>query len=170
MIRTVFGTRCCAAAALLIFSVPIYALYYYVRDKLGIDWRKWLTHRFIDSYFNNRAFYKLAANDEVDNPDQRIADDINVFTQKSLYFLLIIVEQVLQLIAFGGVLWIISPGLVLFLTAYAVVGTLVTSIFFGKVLIGLNYYQLKQEGDFRFRLGAHPRECRIDRLIPRRAT
>lgn len=137
---------------LLICSVPIYAFYYYVRDKLGIEWRKWLTHRFIDSYFNNRAFYKLASSDAIDNPDQRITEDINVFTQKSLYFLLIIVEQALQLIAFGGLLWMISPKLVFLLVVYAVVGTAVTTIFFGQALIGLNYYQLQREGDFRYRL------------------
>jgi putative ATP-binding cassette transporter len=137
---------------LLLFSVPLYAFYYYIRDKLAIDWRKWLTHRFIDSYFNNRAFYKLTANEEVDNPDQRITDDINVFTQKSLYFLLIIFEQTLQLVAFSGVLWMISHELVIFLIVYAVVGTVVTAVFFGKALIGLNYYQLQREGDFRYRL------------------
>lgn len=137
---------------LLLFSVPLYAFYYYIRDKLAIDWRKWLTHRFIDSYFNNRAFYKLTANEEVDNPDQRITDDINVFTQKSLYFLLIIFEQALQLIAFSGVLWMISRELVIFLILYAIVGTVITAVFFGQALIGLNYYQLQREGDFRYRL------------------
>jgi putative ATP-binding cassette transporter len=137
---------------LLMFSVPLYASYYYIRDKLAVDWRQWLTHRFIDSYFNNRAFYNLTSNEDVDNPDQRITDDINHFTQKSLYFLLIIFEQVLQLVAFSGVLWAISSELVFFLILYAAVGTVVTAVFFGKALIGLNYYQLQREGDFRYRL------------------
>jgi putative ATP-binding cassette transporter len=136
---------------LLIF-VPVNAFYYYVRDKLAVNWRQWLTNRFIDSYFNNRAFYKLSSSDEIDNPDQRITEDINTFTQKSLYFLLIIIEQMMQLVAFSGVLWSISHRLVIFLIVYAVVGTLITTIFFGKALIGLNYYQLQREGDFRYRL------------------
>ncbi len=147
-----FWASIARCVGLLIFSVPIYAFYYFVRDKLGIDWRKWLTHRFIDSYFNNRAFYQLAANDEIDNPDQRITDDINTFTQRSLYFSLIIFEQILQLVAFGGVLFFITPKLVLFLAIYAIVGTAITTFFFGQVLIGLNYYQLQREGDFRYRL------------------
>src|SRR5262245_41831747 len=45
----------------LLFSVPILALYYFVRDKLALEWRRWLTDRFLDSYFNNRAFYNLTS-------------------------------------------------------------------------------------------------------------
>lgn len=137
---------------IMLFSVPVSALFYFVRDKLSLEWRRWLTHIFIESYFNNRAFYKLAGDEEIDNPDQRISDDIESFTRNSLYFLLIIIEQSLQLIAFAGVLWYISRELVFFLLIYAVVGTVVTTVLFGKALIGLNYFQLQREGDFRYRL------------------
>jgi len=137
---------------LLVVAVPIYAFYYYVRDKLGLFWRRWLTRNFLGSYFSNRAYYDLNATAEIDNPDQRIAEDINSFTQKSLYFLLVLVGALLQLIAFSGVLWSISRALVAFLVVYAIVGTVVTLRVFGKVLIGLNFYQLKREADFRFSL------------------
>src|SRR5205085_12293492 len=50
------------------------------------------------------------------------------------------------------VLWYISRELVYFLLVYAAIGTLVTITFFGKALIGLNYFQLQREGDFRYRL------------------
>jgi putative ATP-binding cassette transporter len=59
---------------------------------------------------------------------------------------------VLQLVAFCGVLWSISREMVAFLVVYAIVGTAVTLLVFGKVLIGLNFYQLKREADFRFSL------------------
>jgi putative ATP-binding cassette transporter len=116
---------------LLIAAVPIYALYYYVRDKLGIHWRRWLTDRFLDRYFSHRQFYELNANAAIDNPDQRIAEDINTFTQRSLYFLLIFIGAILQLVAFSAVLWSISHELVYFLVCYAIVGTLVTIYVFG---------------------------------------
>jgi len=137
---------------ILLMAVPIYGFYYYVRDKLGIYWRQWITHRYLDSYLSNRAYYKLTSNTEIDNPDQRIAEDINTFTQRSLYFLLIIVGELIQLIAFSSVLWSISRELVYFLIVYAVSGTLITLFFFGKVLIGFNFRQLKREADFRFSL------------------
>ncbi len=137
---------------ILIVAVPIYSFYYYVRDKLAINWRQWITHQYLDNYFTNRAYYKLVSNADIDNPDQRIAEDINTFTQRSLYFFLIIIGEILQLIAFSSVLWTISKALVFFLIFYAIAGTAITLIFFGKVLIGLNFYQLKREADFRFSL------------------
>jgi putative ATP-binding cassette transporter len=136
--------------AMLIVAVPIYAFYYFVRDKLGNCWRQWLTRRILDRYFDNRAYYELNSNAKIDNPDQRIAEDIGTFTQKSLYFLLVILGSLIQVAAFSGVLWSISRPLVYFLVIYAVVGTLVTALLFGRVLIGLNFLQLKKEADFRF--------------------
>jgi len=138
--------------AMLVVAVPIYALYYFVRDKLGLNWRRWLTRRILDRYFNNRAYYELNSDAKIDNPDQRIAEDIGTFTQKSLYFLLVILGSMIQVAAFSGVLWSISRPLVYFLIIYAVVGTFVTAFLFGRVLIGLNFLQLKKEADFRFGL------------------
>lgn len=138
--------------AMLVVAAPIYALYYFVRDKLGIRWRKWLTEWFLNKYFSNRAFYELTADANIDNPDQRIAEDIATFTQRSLYFLLVVLGAIIELVAFCGVLWSISRPLVYFLVIYSLVGTLVTSLVFGRVLIGLNFRQLKREADFRFGL------------------
>jgi putative ATP-binding cassette transporter len=136
----------------LLVGVPVYAVYYYVRDRLGIAWRSWLTRHFLEEYFTGRAFYELNSNDGIDNPDQRIADDIRAFTQKSLTFLLEIASAVLTLIAFSGVLWAISKTLVAILVAYAVLGSILTFAVFGKPLIGLNFLQLRREADFRFGL------------------
>ena len=137
---------------LLIGAVPLYAFYYYVRDKLGIRWRRWLTSRFLESYFRDRHFYELNGNATIDNPDQRIAEDINTFTQRSLFFLLILIGSILQLLAFSGVLWFISRELVYFLVFYALAGTLITVFVFGKPLVGLNFRQLRREADLRFSL------------------
>jgi putative ATP-binding cassette transporter len=138
--------------AILVIAVPIYALYYFTRDKLGIQWRRWLTRNILDRYFNNRAYYELNCHGKIDNPDQRIAEDVGTFTQKSLYFLLLFLGSVIQVAAFSGVLWGISRPLVYFLIIYAMVGTLLTTLLFGRVMIGLNFFQLKKEADFRFGL------------------
>lgn len=136
--------------ALLVVTVPAYALYFYVRDRLGIHWRQWLTNHFLDRYFSNRHFYKLNSSGEIDNPDQRIVEDIDAFTQRSLYFLGILTGSILDLVAFSAVLWSISSILVYFLIVYAILGTMITVFVFGRVLIGLNFQQLKKEADFRF--------------------
>ena len=136
----------------LLVAVPIYGFFYYVRDRLGIAWRRWLTHDFLHRYLSQRAFYDLTSNESIDNPDQRIAEDVNAFTQKSLRFLLELVGATLQLIAFSGVLWSISRTLVWVLLAYAFAGTVFTFFVFGKPMIGLNFQQLRREADFRFSL------------------
>lgn len=137
----------------LVVYAPLLAGYNYLRDRLSLQWRRWLTHRFLDNYFHDRAYYNLNNfNTDIDNPDQRIAEDVRSFTQESLAFLLVLVESVLAVIAFSGVLWGISKPLVLFLVLYALIGTLVTTIVFGKPLVRLNFEQLKREADFRFSL------------------
>lgn len=139
--------------AILAAYAPQYAGYIYLRDRLGLQWRRWLTNRFVHSYFQNRAYYNLnQIGSEIDNPDQRIAEDVKSFTQESLTFLLVIVDSLLAVIAFSGVLWVISPMLVWFLVLYALIGTLLTVGVFGKPLVRLNFEQLKKEADFRFSL------------------
>ncbi len=138
--------------AILVGAVPIYALYFYVRDTLGLRWRRWLTDHFLARYFEQRAYYRLTAASGIDNPDQRIAEDINAFTQQSLYFSMIVIGSVMQLIAFAGVLWSISQGLVYFLIGYALFSTWFTGSVFGRRLIALNFRQLQREADFRYNL------------------
>jgi vitamin B12/bleomycin/antimicrobial peptide transport system ATP-binding/permease protein len=136
----------------LAFAVPVYAFYYYMRDAFSNRWRRWLTGRFLDGYLKDRRYYELGASGEVDNPDQRISEDINTFTGRSIHFLLILLGSAMQLVAFSAVLWSISHTLVAFLAVYAVVGTVMVLYVFGAPLIGLNFFQIRREADFRFSL------------------
>jgi putative ATP-binding cassette transporter len=139
--------------AVLVIYAPLLAGYTYLRDRLSLQWRKWLTHRFVDNYFRDRAYYNLHISEtEIDNPDQRIAEDVRSFTQESLTFVLVLVQSVLSVIAFSSVLWGISKPLVFFLVLYALIGTLVTTVVFGKPLVRLNFEQLKKEANLRFSL------------------
>lgn len=138
-------------AAVFVVGTPIVVIYRYMQKKLGLYWRRWLTDDFLDKYFHKRAYYELNSNDKIDNPDQRISQDINSFTSTSLAFLLLVLGSIVDLIAFTGILWSISIPLTIILVAYAIFGTVVT-VWFGKRLIGLNYNQLRQEADFRYGL------------------
>ncbi|GKS76973.1 ABC transporter ATP-binding protein/permease [Acidovorax sp. SUPP950] len=134
------------------FAVPVYAFYYYMRDAFSNHWRRWLTHRFLDGYLGGRRYYELNTQGGIDNPDQRISEDINTFTGRSTHFLLIFVGAGMQLVAFSTVLWSISKVLVAFLAVYALLGTVVALWVFGAPLIRLNFWQLRREADFRFGL------------------
>ena len=136
----------------LAFAVPVYAFYYYMRDAFSNQWRRWLTHRFLDGYLGERKYYEIGAGSDIDNPDQRISEDINTFTGKSTHFLLIFLGSLMQLVAFSAVLWSISHTLVAFLAVYAVLGTFGALYLFGAPLIRLNFWQIRREADFRFGL------------------
>jgi len=147
-----FWTAVRACLVILAVAIPTYAFYYYMRDVFSNQWRRWLTGRFLDGYLADRKYYALRADGEIDNPDQRISEDINTFTGRSINFLLIFLGSFMQLIAFSAVLWTISEVLVGVLVAYAVIGTVVALWVFGTPLIQLNFWQLRREADFRFSL------------------
>jgi ABC-type uncharacterized transport system fused permease/ATPase subunit len=137
---------------MIIIGVPLLSYKIYLQASLGLYWRRWLTDYFLKGYLNRQSFYQMSFYPEIDNPDQRIAEDIRTFTQQSLNFLIIILDAVLQLIGFTGLLWSISKLLMVFLIIYAVVGTVLTTVVFGRIFIGINLEQLKREADFRFGL------------------
>jgi putative ATP-binding cassette transporter len=147
-----FWTSVRACLLVLAFAVPVYAFYYYMRDLFANQWRRWLTGRFLDGYLQGRKYYELGAGGEIDNPDQRISEDINTFTGRSINFLLIFLGSLMQLVAFSTVLWKISHLLVGVLVVYALAGTVVALFIFGRPLIQLNFWQLRREADFRFSL------------------
>lgn len=136
----------------LAFAVPVYAFYYYMRDAFSNHWRRWLTYRFLDGYLSERKYYEIGAGSDIDNPDQRISEDINTFTGRSTHFLLIFLGSLMQLVAFSAVLWSISKTLVAFLAVYALLGTFGALYLFGAPLIRLNFWQIRREADFRFGL------------------
>ncbi|MBE9200111.1 MULTISPECIES: ABC transporter ATP-binding protein/permease [unclassified Nodularia (in: cyanobacteria)] len=138
-------------AGLLVIGTPIVVMYGYLQDKLGLQWREWLTNHFLDKYFQNRAYYQINFNQKIDNPDQRIAEDIRSFTRTSLSFTLLILTSIITLISFTGVLLSISVSLSVALVIYAFLGTFVTA-WIGQRLISINYNQLKREADFRYGL------------------
>jgi len=147
-----FWTAVRACLFTLAFAVPVYAFYYYMRDMFANQWRRWLTGRFLDGYLKGRKYYALDADKDIDNPDQRISEDINTFTGRSIHFLLIFIGSIMQLVAFSAVLWSISHLLVGVLALYASIGTVVALYVFGNPLIHLNFWQLRREADFRFSL------------------
>lgn len=130
-------------------AVPIGVFYRYAEERLGILWRQWMTRTLVRRYFNNRAYYNLRSAEEVDNPDQRIAEDVKNFTSLTLSFLLIALNSAVTLFAFSGVLWNISLTLMMVLLLYAAGGTLI-SVLIGRRLVGLHFHQYQAEAEFRY--------------------
>ena len=129
----------------------IAVFYRYTEEQLALLWRQWMTQHLLKRYFYSRNYYKIRNRQEIDNPDQRISEDVRNFTATTLSLLLIILNSVITMIAFMGVLGSISTRLVVVLFIYAFFGTGLT-IYIGKRLVRLHYRQYNREGNFRYGL------------------
>lgn len=132
-------------------AIPVGVFYRFTSDRLSLAWREWMTTDLLRRYFYNRVYYRLRSSETVDNPDQRITEDVKLFTTNILGYLLIVINSVVTLVGFLGVLWTISPTLVAALLAYAVGGTTL-SILIGRRLVGLHFRQYQAEANFRYGL------------------
>ena len=137
-------------------TTVVSVVYRFTEERLGLLWRAWLTQRVTVRYLARRTYLRIKDSAEVDNPDQRIAEDIRAFTITTLSFTIIFLNAILAAISFSGVLWTISPLLFGIAVGYAALGTL-TAVLLGRPLVGLNYAQSGREADFRAAL-IHVRE------------
>ena len=135
----------------------------YFQQMLTIEWRTWMTERYLADWLKDRAYYRLQLLDKgTDNPDQRIADDLNIFVDLTLTLALGLLSAVVTLVSFIGILWSISGALTVFgieipgymvwtALIYAVAGTWLTHLI-GRPLIAIGFDQQRYEANFRFAL------------------
>ncbi|ERN20070.1 ABC transporter D family member 2, chloroplastic isoform X1 [Amborella trichopoda] len=132
-------------------GIPFFVLRDYARETLSLRWRSWMTSYYMQRYFENQAFYKIQSLSIIDNPDQRIVDDLSAFTGTALSFSLTLFNAAVDLISFSNILYGIDPPLFIVLLVYSLGGTAI-SVFLGKGLVSLNFMQEKKEADFRYGL------------------
>ena len=159
-------------AILVAFAVLASVSALYLNQLLQIRWRRWLTKRYLAAWLADRAYYKLQFESAADNPDQRIAEDLNQFTGYILTLSLGLISSVVSLFSFLTILWGLSgaadvplgalgtahiPGyLVWAALIYAGLGTWL-AVTIGRPLVALNSARQRYEADFRFSL-VHLRE------------
>jgi putative ATP-binding cassette transporter len=122
-----------------------------VQQKLSLYWREWLTQNFLTKYFSNQAFYKVNHERTIDNPDQRIADDIESFINQTIKYTLDFGSTILSGFLFVGILWSLNSFLVWVALATASIQTLL-SFLIGRILTPLNFKDLQYQADFRYGL------------------
>jgi vitamin B12/bleomycin/antimicrobial peptide transport system ATP-binding/permease protein len=154
------------ALALAMIVDAVYALY--LRQILHIRWRRWLTDRYLHHWLDNQNYYRMQLNQAgTDNPDQRIADDIDSFATMTIGLSIGLLNAVVTLLSFLTILWVLSgaliiplgggrtlsiPGYMVFAAViYAVGGTFLTR-WIGNPLVRLTFDQQRYEADFRFSL------------------
>lgn len=132
-------------------GIPFFVLRDYARETLSLRWRSWMTSYYMERYLKNQTFYKIQSQSIIDNPDQRIVDDLSAFTGTALAFSLTFFNAAVDLVSFSNILFGIYPPLFIVLIVYSLGGTAI-SVFLGKGLVSLNFMQEKKEADFRYAL------------------
>jgi len=136
---------------IFLIATPVVVFFAWIKSLLVVVWRKWFTRYMLQKYFTNNNYYRLSNNQLVDNPDERIANDVEGFTGGALSLCLTVVDSIITFISFFTILWLISPQLVSVVFLYAMVGTLV-SVLLSFKMIRLSYSQKRIEADYRYNL------------------
>ena len=158
----------------LAFAFIVIAVYkFYLTQLMEMRWRKWMTRTTLQRWLSHQAFYRMelarfggsnpALGGTPDNPDQRIAEDINQFTSLTLGLSMGLLNSVVTLASFVGILWGLSggfafhlggseyniPGFMVWMALlYCAVGSWITQRI-GRPQIPLNFAQQRVEADFR---------------------
>jgi putative ATP-binding cassette transporter len=154
---------------LLIFAIlaTVYVvralLSFYLRQAFLIRWRIWLTNRLMERWLRNQSYYRSQyVPDTVDNPDQRIQQDVESFVGTSLGLSMGLLDSVVSLFSFTIILWGLSGSLVVFgwtipramvfiVYLYVVIST-VFAVRIGRPLIRLNFLNEQLSANFRYAL------------------
>lgn len=151
--------------ATIFIILAVYQLY--LNQWLQIRWRRWMTKTYLERWLGEANHYRMQLKGDIaDNPDQRIADDVQLFVDKTLNITIGLLSSVVTLASFMVVLWGLSndaplhlfgspipiPGYLVWIALiYAIFGTALTH-WIGSPLVNLNFEQQRFEADFRFNL------------------
>ena len=115
----------------------------YLRSRLTIHWREWMTRRFLALWLKSGRHYLCGLTQQsTDNPDQRIAQDVQLFVSNTIYLTLRTFERLLTLVSFAAVLWSLSGSITIPVGSFRLVvpGYLMWgSVAFALVANGLIY-------------------------------
>ena len=156
----------------LAFAYIIIAVYkFYLTQLLEMRWRAWMTRHYVQRWLAHQVFYRMELarfttpgnGDTPDNPDQRIQEDLNLFTSHTVTLSMGLLDAAVTLASFVGILWGLSgplgfsyggshysiPGFMVWMALlYCVVGSVITH-YIGRPQIRLNFLQQRYEADFR---------------------
>ncbi len=135
-------------AFVMLLATPITVYYQFLRTRLALLWREWLSNHLFGRFFGGHTYYKLNNDLRIDNPDQRMTQDVETFCNSSVGLFVSVLDALVNISTFIGVLWSISPTLSFTVVAYSVIGSFV-SLWIGKKLIALNFVQSALEANLR---------------------
>jgi len=123
----------------------------FVRKQIALDWYEWLNDHIVEKYFRNRAYYKINFKSDIDNPDQRLSQEIEPIPSSALSFSAIFLEKVLEISVFIVILWSISQFLAVALLIYTILGNWF-ALYLSQELNKINQEELEFKADYAYGL------------------
>src|SRR4029450_3619157 len=151
---------------LVLLFLAVMLLRVFLSQTRQLRWRRWLTEQYLTHWLADRIFYRLRFSGRVDNPDQRIAEDVRLFTEHTLALGLGLLSTLAMLASFAVILWGLAgsltlpigglaltiPGYMFWVAVlYSGIGSVLAHLV-GHPLIRFNKLQRSVEADFRFSL------------------
>ncbi|MBD2562857.1 MULTISPECIES: ABC transporter ATP-binding protein/permease [Nostoc] len=121
----------------------------FVRKQIALDWYKWLNNQILDKYLSNRAYYKINFQADIDNPDQRLSQEIEPITTNALYFSATFLEKVLEMITFAIIIWSISQQIAIALIIYTIMGNFI-AVYLNQELNSINQAEIESKADYNY--------------------
>jgi vitamin B12/bleomycin/antimicrobial peptide transport system ATP-binding/permease protein len=152
----IFGVLATINVVLVLFT-------FYISQAQIIHWRLWLNERMVDNWLTGAAYHRgRFVSTPIDNPDQRIQQDITSYTSDSQSLALGAVSSVVTLVSFTIILWSLSgpltvfgiqiPRAMVFLAYLYVIIATVFAIRIGRPLIRLNFLNELLTASYRYAL------------------
>jgi len=121
----------------------------FVREKMALDWYEWLNDYMLQKYFSNRAYYKINFDSNIDNPDQRLTQEIKPIAKTTLSFFATCVEKMLEMVVFFVILWQISHVIGIVLIVYTTIGNLI-AFYLSQQFNKINQEELEVEANYNY--------------------
>ncbi len=123
----------------------------FVKKRIILDWYEWLNQQVVTQYLSHRAYYKINFRSDVDNPDQRIAQEIEPIARNAVNFGAILLEKVLEMTTFLVILFSISRLAALILVAYTIIGNLI-AVSLSRELDKISQEELESKANYTYTL------------------
>ena len=136
---------------LIVLITCLVALAQFVRKKVALDWYKWLSNNTLKQYLSDRAYYKIGFTSGLENPDQRLSQEIEPITTITLRFLTTLLEKSLQMITFLVILWTISQEITIYLVIYTISGNFI-AVYLTQELNKINRAELNSKAEYNYAL------------------
>ena len=161
--QTVFWEQMILFCFIAGFSVAAALISYYLNQRFSINWIEWLNTELLEKWMDKRAYYKSQyIGNNLDNPDQRIQQDIQSYVKTTLSLSTGVIDAVTSMISYTILLWGLAgpmtllgieiPRAMVYLVFAYVIFTTLIAFWLGKPLIRLNFANEKLNANYRYSL------------------